>query len=392
MTPGETFTILHNTSGSAISGTFAGLANGSLVTSAGNDFVISYQGGATGQDVVLTAVSPPVDIWSGTDSTTTTPGNWSDANNWVGGVAPVSGDTLVFPTGLTGAALTSNDDISGGSFGSVIIQGGGYTIASSQGYGVTLSGLIDASYGSGSTTFSMPVDFGGGAATVTVDNQAAGLVMGGVISDATGLTKQGSGVLDLKGTSTYSGTTTVAAGALLVDGGVVAVAVSSGATIGGTGTVASIATTSGTVSPGDSSTITGVLTDSGALTLDPTSSFDVTINGTAAGTNYDQLIAGGAINLDGASLNISTGSFNPTPGADVHDPAEQQRRGDHRHVRQCGLGGHDRRIGPHLLDLLHGRDGRTGRGADGRQPADGHLVGDRRRQPHHPERQLVRRE
>ena len=229
-------------------------------------------------------------------------------------MAPVSGDTLVFPAGLTGAALTSNDDISGGSFNSVIIQGGGYTIASTQGYGVTLSGLIDASYGSGSTTFSMPVNFGGGAATVTVDNQAAGLVMGGVISDATGLTKQGSGVLDLQGTNTYTGTTTVAAGALLVDGTVGRRRGQLGATIGGEGTVGSIATTAGTVSPGDSSTVTGVLTDSGALTLDSSSSFDVTINGTTAGTNYDQLAAGGAINLAGASLNISTGSFNPVAG------------------------------------------------------------------------------
>jgi autotransporter-associated beta strand protein len=314
-TPGESFTILHNTSGSAISGTFANLPDGSLVTASSNHFVISYQGGSDGQDVVLTAVTPPIDTWSGADSTSTTPGNWSDANNWVGGAAPVSGDTIVFPAGLTGAALTSNDDISGGSFSSVIIQGGGYTIASTQGYGVTLSGLIDASYGSGSTTFSLPVDFGGGAATVTVDNQSAGLVLGGVLSDATGLTKQGSGVLDVKGTSTYSGTTTVAAGALLVDGSVGAVAVSSGATIGGSGTVASITTTAGTVSPGDSSAITGILTDSGALTLDPSSNFDVTINGTGAGTNFDQVSAGGAINLDGAALNISTGSFNPVPGA-----------------------------------------------------------------------------
>ena len=85
---------------------------------------------------------------------------------------------------------------------------------------------------------------------------------------------------------------TVAGGTLLVDGTVGAVTASSGTTVGGTGTVASITSTSATVSPGDSPTTTGVLTDSGALTLDSGSSFDATISGTTVGTNYDQLSAG----------------------------------------------------------------------------------------------------
>ena len=76
-------------------------------------------------------------------------------------------------------------------------------------------------------------------------------------------------MLDLKGTNTYTGGTTVNAGALLVNGAVAGVAVNSGATLGGVGTVSSITTTAGTVSPGDSSSVTGVLTDTGSLTLDP---------------------------------------------------------------------------------------------------------------------------
>ena len=71
--------------------------------------------------------------WSGVDAIATGNDNWSDAGNW--DVAPTTGSDLVFPTGLTGAALTSNDDISGGSFGSLTIADTGYTIASTQGYG-----------------------------------------------------------------------------------------------------------------------------------------------------------------------------------------------------------------------------------------------------------------
>ena len=311
-TTGEQFTIIHNTSGTAITGTFAGLANGTTLTAGGNTFVINYQGGASGQDVVLTAVTPPTVTWSGGDVTTST--NWSDGNNWLGGAAPVAGDTIIFPSGLTGGALTSNDDIPSGSFASVLIQGGGYTITGGSGITAALTGSIDASYGSGSSSLNLPVDFGSSTATVTVDNQGGGLKIGGVVAGTAGLTKQGAGVLDLQATNSYTGTTTVAAGALLVDGSVGAVSVSSGATLGGAGTVASISTNAGNVSPGDSSTLTGILTTSGGATLDGGSTFTVTINGITAGTNYDQLATAGAINLANVTLNLSDPSFNPVPG------------------------------------------------------------------------------
>lgn len=318
-TVGNTFDILHNTSGSAITGTFSGLANGSTFTVGSTTFEINYNGGSTGDDVVLTAVSPPVVVWSGADSTSTTPGNWSDGANWVGGVAPTAGDTIVFPSGLTGAALTSNDDITGGSYNSVLIQGTGYEITASAGVDIALTGTIDASQSSDTSTFNIPVDFGTTPAIVTVDNTAAGLSMGGVVSGSGGLTKDGSGLLDLTAANTFTGGATVADGALLVDGSVGDVTVDSGGTLGGKGTVGSITTsptgsTGPVVSPGDSSSVTAVLTDTGALTMDSTSSFDVTINGTTSGSDYDQLAAGGTINLAGATLNISTGSFNPVAG------------------------------------------------------------------------------
>ncbi len=159
--------------------------------------------------------------------------------------------------------------------------------------------------------------------------------MEGAIAGSDGLTKAGSGVLDLAGTNTYTGATTVSAGALLVDGTVTdAVSVSSGATLGGSGTVGPITTTAATVSPGDSSSLTGILTDTGTLTLDSSSNFDATINGTTEGTAYDQLIAaGGAVNLDNATLNISAGQFTPARRQDVHDHPQHQRLGDQRHVR-----------------------------------------------------------
>ena len=87
----------------------------------------------------------------------------------------------------------------------------------------------------------MPIDLSA-ATTVTVDNSAATLVLGGVISGAFGLTKAGGGTLDLTADNTYTGATAVNSGTLLVDGnqGGSAVTVDSGATLGGIGTVGSI--------------------------------------------------------------------------------------------------------------------------------------------------------
>jgi autotransporter-associated beta strand protein len=52
--------ILVNDSGAAISGTFANLAEGATFSSNGEYFTISYLGGTSGHDIVLTATAPPV--------------------------------------------------------------------------------------------------------------------------------------------------------------------------------------------------------------------------------------------------------------------------------------------------------------------------------------------
>jgi fibronectin-binding autotransporter adhesin len=57
-TPGTTFTIINNDAADAVTGTFAGLPEGSTFMVGGTTFVITYVGG-TGNDVVLTAVVPP---------------------------------------------------------------------------------------------------------------------------------------------------------------------------------------------------------------------------------------------------------------------------------------------------------------------------------------------
>jgi hypothetical protein len=56
-TIGTSFTIIKNNGPSAISGTFNNLAEGATFVSGGMTFRITYKGGASGKDVVITRVA-----------------------------------------------------------------------------------------------------------------------------------------------------------------------------------------------------------------------------------------------------------------------------------------------------------------------------------------------
>jgi uncharacterized protein with beta-barrel porin domain len=119
----------------------------------------------------------------------------------------------------------------------------------------------------------------------------------------------------LSAANTYAGATIISGGTLLVSGSISssAVTVNSGGTLAGSGAVGSISQLSGgIVMPGTNSTTTGILS-SGAVTLHSGGSFNVAINGTTAGTGYDQLVASGKVNLASANLNVTLG-FTPAVG------------------------------------------------------------------------------
>lgn len=139
------------------------------------------------------------------------------------------------------------------------------------------------------------------------------------------LVKKGGGVLNLAAPSnTYSGPTTVEAGTLLVNALQPNSAITVGvyATVGGTGRVGAVQVqTGGAMSPGNS---TGILYADGAVTFNGGSDFNVEINGTTAGIDYDRLTLNGSstlsLLLDGGvrpNLNLTLGY---TPGlGDYYD-------------------------------------------------------------------------
>jgi autotransporter-associated beta strand protein len=242
---------------------------------------------------------PAISTWLGTAGA-----DWSTAANW--DTPPATGSDLVFPSGASNLANT--DDLGSMTFGTLTVSGSGYQIGGDS----AAFSSIDASLASGTSTVSLPVGLSG---PVSVDSSGSTLVLAGMISGSTGLTKKGSGTLDLTAANTYTGTTSITAGTLLIDGVQAGspVAVGSGSTLGGIGTVASITTGGATVSPGDGAA--GVLVDSGSLSLgqdasSSASTYSVVIDGSTPGTgadHYSQTQVAGSIALNGATLNITVG-------------------------------------------------------------------------------------
>ena len=231
---------------------------------------------------------------------------WSTAGNW--DVPPAAGNDLVFPAGAVHLS-NSNDLPNGRAFGSVTVGAGGYTIS---GDAVTVAGPVHASLASGVSALTLPITIGA-SAVFSVDNPGATLAVSGAVSGAGGVAKQGAGNLVLSAPNTYTGPTSAISGTLVVDGTQPdsPVTLASGATLSGTGNVGGINATSATVLPGDSGP--GVLTDAGGLTLDAASKLAVVANGAAPASGYSQLAVGGAVNLNGAALQLTVG-YSPATG------------------------------------------------------------------------------
>jgi len=171
--------------------------------------------------------------------------------------------------------------------GAAVDDTAGVTVLSGAALGLSASEAIGSLAGAGTVAL--------GSSTLTVGGDNTSTQFSGSITGSGGLFKVGSGTLALSGTNTYDSQTTVAEGTLQALGSLstnTGVSVASGATLaaGVDGIDAGVAALS-----------------TGSLLLQSGSVLAADINGTTAGTGYDQVRVHGTVNLAGATLSGSLG-------------------------------------------------------------------------------------
>ncbi len=227
---------------------------------------------------------------------------WSETGNWSAGV-PGSGDTLVFPPGAS--RLSSTNDLAVGTvFGSLVFNGGGYTI---EGNGFGLSGGVG---GNGSATVSTSVQLASSQTfqvsgltlngaldlqSYTLTVNGSGIVVNGVVSGSGGIA--GSGGVELSNpANSFTGVTTTT---VRLKGGKAA-DVAGGALVG-TGSTGAVTMPFGFFQPVDLTTGVGGVLSTGNLSLS-SGQFFVVINGPVAGVDYPQARVTGTVSLGNSIL------------------------------------------------------------------------------------------
>jgi len=228
----------------------------------------------------------------------------------------LAGTTQLIKSDAGTLILTGANSYSGGT----AINGGTLQIASDANLGAITGGL---SFNGGTlqTTADMvgarTVDFVGEGAFL-VDG-ATTLTMDGAMSGAGGFIKDGAGTLILTGTNSYAGATNIVAGTLFVNGDQTGAAgltsVSTGATLGGTGTIGGgVSLASGAIlAPGAGGV--GTLTIGGDLVLDAGALLDFEFGeaNVEGGALNDLVNVGGDLTL-GGTINVTVptgGTFGP---------------------------------------------------------------------------------
>lgn len=250
--------------------------------------------------------------WTTFDGSPGVATGFADTDTATFGNAVTSGTATVTITAATPSVRSLTFDnaaasyvLSGASGGSLALLNAG-----------TASALLSVI--SGSHTIASPVSLGSNTSLDAAT--AARLAIDGVVSGGRNLVKTGAGTLVLSGSNTYGGTTTVAAGRLLIHGNQSAasgaIMVDSGATLGGRGTAGGAVTVlaGGTLSPGASIESLAA----GATTLSGTSTFFYELDSSASLSEAaDLFVSNGNVSIGtGAILDLLDLAGSPTAFAE----------------------------------------------------------------------------
>jgi fibronectin-binding autotransporter adhesin len=264
-----------------------------VVTMATNSSTAGNNGGINSAlNIAGTNTTVAISSLTVASNTSATSGGATGAVNISGGQTTISGAIVLASRPISGGGTVS---------GSLNLTGGSLTV----GGHITTVGTVTSNLTLNGGTLDMAgFNIGASGQTVTSTFQSGSLRNLGEFNGGATLTKTGSGTLTLTGTNAYSGPTTVSAGKLIVNGNITSsslTTVESGATLGGSGSVGALTINSGAfIAPGNSPGIlnTGNYNQAGTLVAE--------ITGLNAGTQYDQINVAGIVTLSGAlSLDIT---------------------------------------------------------------------------------------
>jgi trimeric autotransporter adhesin len=284
--PGTVYTLISNPSGSPVSGTFADLPQGATVTVGDIAYVISYQGGASGNDVTLTEVADTTT----TVSSLTGPSSYGQTVTLEAHV--VGDDTSLTPTGvvdfylgevLLGAATLDAD-------GNAVLSSSALPGGSPE-VGASYEGVSNFAASTGQAE----LDVAAVTPTVQLATAVSSTVLGQVATFTGSVLAVTPGSLVPTGTGTFydeTTDTTLAAGVPLVNGQ----AVLSIATLGvGSHTVrftydtgddnydANTVGATATQTVAQASTVTGIVSTASSLPFGQSVTFTVTVDASTPG-------------------------------------------------------------------------------------------------------------
>ncbi len=282
--------------------------------------VNTYSGQTTVSAGVLQARS--VGAFSAASAFTVNSGAVLDLNGVDNTVGSLSGSGLVTNTGGFGTSANATLSVGANNTSTAFsgtLQDGGAALALDKIGTATLTLTGNNTYTGGTTISAGTLQIGNGGTTgsiignvtndgILVFDRSDSVTFGGVISGTGSLVKQGAGTLTLPATNSYTGTTTVNAGSLIVDGTIASAqtVVNPGGFLGGRGGLGGSLVNSGIVSPGDSP---GTLTVNSNYTQNANGTLRIEVAGLGA-TQHDLLAVGGHASLAGTLQFVRLGDFN----------------------------------------------------------------------------------
>jgi autotransporter-associated beta strand protein len=293
----------------AVNGNSDGGAGSSFFAGSYDDYLASINGGAPalstfGLDTVANqlwavldhaspfaagSIFPAPHEWITGDS-----GNWSAAASWNSGVIPDSARTRVLfgntATAATTVTVNTNITLREIAFDNSQFS---YTLAGDGLHNITLADNALINVLAGTHSISAP------------------------LVGSSSLLKSGPGTLVLSGNNTYTGTTFVTGGRLLINGsqgGGGAHVVSPGATLGGNGTIEGTVQVDGRLAPGNSP---GILTIDGDYIQSSSGTLEIEVGGLVPGAGHDQVVVSGNASLAGQLDVPIFGNFVPLENQEI---------------------------------------------------------------------------